>query len=420
MNILLIGSEGRESVFAWKLSQSPNLDDLYILPGNAGTAQYGINVELDINNTDEVSSFISSKDIKMIIIGSEKLLEKGLYDTLRSRFPQLMIIGPSQKATLFESSKVFSKEFMKNLGIPTANFKVFSKEEEKEALAYLDVVKLPVVIKIDGLSGGDGVVITEDRDEAKSKLIEIFKGKFGSSGDKVVIEEFLYGTEYSIFVITDGISYKMLPIAKRYRRLGEKDKGLNTKGMGAISPVSFVDEELLIKTIVKIIQPTVSGIWRENIDYKGILYFELMNVDGEPYAIEYNCNIGCSESEVVFTRLKNDLVNLFRAIYVGGLNDISIDQDTRTAVSLSLTTSNYPTGSDNGQAISNIDKAENCHIFHDETSEKEGGFETNGGRILSITSLAPTKEDALKNSIKNAELISFERKYFRKDIGYNV
>jgi len=420
MNILLIGSGGRESVFAWKLSQSPQLNDLYISPGNIGTSKYGTNVNLDLDNIDELSKFISEHDIKMVIINPEKVLEKGLYDILAPRFPELMIIGPSQKATKLESSKVFSKEFMKKLGIPTAEYRVFTKDQEQEALYYLDFVKLPVVIKIDGFSGGDGVIIAKEIDEAKSKLLEIFNGKFGSSGDKVIIEEFLHGSEYSIFVVTDGISFKMLPIAKRYRRYGENDTKLNTKGMGAVSPVSFVDEDLLIKTIVKVIQPTISGIWRENIEYKGILYFELMNVDGNPYAIEYNSNIGYSESEVVFPRLKNDIVDLFNAIYTGTLNDITINQEPKVAVSLSLTTDNYPMGNIPGKLVSDIDKVKNSLVFFDEIVKTNSDHTTTGGRILSVASLGVNKVEALDQSIKSAEQITFENKYFRKDIGYNV
>ena len=420
MNILLIGSGGRESAFAWKLHQSPLLDKLYISPGNPGTAQYGTNINIDIDNIKELVDFIKESKIEMLIVGPEKPLVEGIYDKLIKILPKLKIIGPSQKGAMLEGSKAYAKEFMKEFGIPTAGYKVFTKNQKEEALEFIDSIKTPIVIKADGLAAGKGVFITEDKESAKNNIIDIFNGKFGDAGNKIVIEEFLDGIEYSVFVITDSKSFKMLPIAKDYKRIGEGDTGLNTGGMGAISPVSFINDDLLIKTIVKIIQPTISGIWQKDIDYKGFIFFGLINVDGDPYVIEYNCRMGDPESEVVFPRLKNDLIKLLSSLYTLDLTEHTIEHNPNYAVTVMLTSKGYPEKYDTAKVISNLDNVDKSIVFHAGSKSVNGKIVTNGGRVLAVTSLGETKEKALEKSLKNASKIDFEGKYYRKDIGFDV
>ncbi len=420
MNILLIGSGGRESAFAWKLHQSPLLEKLYISPGNPGTEQFGTNVNIDIDNIEELVGFITKSNIEMVIIGPEEPLVNGIYDKLKTLLPKLKIIGPSKRGAMLEGSKAYAKEFMKEFGIPTADYKVFNKQQKEDAFHFIDTIKTPIVIKADGLAGGKGVIITEDKDQAKKDIADIFDGKFGSAGDNVIIEEFLDGVEYSVFVITDSKSYKMLPIAKDYKRVGLADTGLNTGGMGAISPVSFINDDLLIKTVVKIIQPTISGIWQKDIDYKGFIFFGLTNVNGDPYVIEYNCRMGDPESEVVFPRLKNDLVKLLNSLYTNDISEHTIEHESNYAVTVMLTSSNYPENYETGKEIKNLDKIEDSIIFHAGTKKEDGKILTNGGRVLTVTSLAKKKEDALLQSLKNANLIDFDNKYFRDDIGFDV
>ncbi len=420
MNILLIGSGGRESAFAWKLHQSPLLDKLFITPGNPGTARYGTNVNIDIDNIEELVRFITESNIEMLIIGPEKPLVEGISDKLKSILPNLKIIGPSQKGAMLEGSKAYAKEFMKEFGIPTADYKVFNKNQKDEALKFIDTIKTPIVIKADGLAAGKGVFITEDKENAKAIITDIFDGKFGSAGDNIVIEEFLDGIEYSVFVVTDSKSFKMLPIAKDYKRIGHGDTGLNTGGMGAISPVSFINDDLLIKTVVKIIQPTIAGIWQKDIDYKGFIFFGLINVAGDPYVIEYNCRMGDPESEVVFPRLKNDLIELLNSLYTFDLSDHTIEHDPNYAVTVMLTSEGYPEKYETGKEIKGLDKVKDSMIFHAGTKESNDKITTNGGRVLAVTSLAETKEKALAKSLENAKLIDFEGKYYRKDIGFDV
>ncbi len=420
MNILLIGSGGRESAFAWKLHQSPLLDKLYISPGNPGTAQYGTNINIDIDNIKELVDFIKESKIEMLIVGPEKPLVEGIYDKLIKILPKLKIIGPSQKGAMLEGSKAYAKEFMKEFGIPTAGYKVFTKNQKEEALEFIDSIKTPIVIKADGLAAGKGVFITEDKESAKNNIIDIFNGKFGDAGNKIVIEEFLDGIEYSVFVITDSKSFKMLPIAKDYKRIGEGNTGLNTGGMGAISPVSFINDDLLIKTIVKIIQPTISGIWQKDIDYKGFIFFGLINVDGDPYVIEYNCRMGDPESEVVFPRLKNDLIKLLSSLYTLDLTEHTIEHNPNYAVTVMLTSKGYPEKYETTKVINNLDNIDESIIFHAGTKSVDGKLVTNGGRVLAVTSLGETKEKALEKSLKNASKIDFEGKYYRKDIGFDV
>ena len=420
MNILLIGSGGRESSFAWKLSQSPLLDELFISPGNPGTEQYGTNVNLDIDNIVELSGFIKDHKIDMVIVGPESPLVNGIYNKLKDLFPKLMIIGPSTQGAMLEGSKSFAKKFMKEFGVPTAKYEAFTKDDLDKATEYINSMTGPIVLKADGLAAGKGVLIIQDKKEAIEELKKIFEGKFGEAGDTVVVEEFLDGIEYSVFVITDGKKFKMLPIAKDYKRVGENNTGLNTGGMGAVSPVPFIDDDLMIKTVVKIIQPTISGIWQKDIDYKGFIFFGLINVGGDPYVIEYNCRMGDPEAEVVFPRLKNDLVELLQSVYNDTLNEHVIKHEPNVAVTVMLTSGGYPEKYEKGKEITGLDKVKDSLIFHAGTKESEGKLVTNGGRVLAITSLAETKEKALEICLKNAELINFEGKYYRKDIGFDL
>ncbi len=420
MNVLLIGSGGRESAFAWKLSQSYLLENLFIAPGNPGTREYGINISLDLDNYDEVASFIEKEDIRMVIVGPEKYLVDGIYDELKVRHPKLMIIGPSEKGAMLEGSKSFAKEFMEEFRIPTAKYKSFNSDELEEAKEYIDTMNTPIVVKADGLAAGKGVSIVNTKQEAIDEITSMFSGKFGEASSKVIIEEFLQGQEYSVFVLTDGRGFKMLPTAKDYKRVGEGDTGLNTGGMGAISPVPFIDDELMIKTVVKIVQPTVSGLYQKNIEYKGFIFFGLINVNGEPYVIEYNCRMGDPESEVVFPRLKNDLIELLESVYSVELMQQNVLHDPRSAATVMLTSGGYPEKYKTGYKIHNLDKVEGSLIFHAGTKEVEDGIVTNGGRVLAVTSYGSEIEDALKRSMKNAEIIDFEGKNYRKDIGFDL
>ena len=420
MNILLIGSGGRESAFSWKLAQSPRLEKLYITPGNGGTSQYGTNVDLDIKDIDKLVSFIVTNEINMLIVGPENRLVEGLYDHLTARIPKLMIIGPSRQGAMLEGSKSFAKEFMHEFNIPTGDYRSFSKEERDLALKYINTLPTPIVLKADGLASGKGVIIAQSREEAKHEITEMFDGRFGAAGERVVIEEFLDGIEYSVFVITDGKKFKMLPIAKDYKRIGEGDTGKNTGGMGAVSPVPFINDDLMINTVLKIIQPTISGIWQKNIDYKGFLFFGLIKVGNQPYVIEYNCRMGDPESQVVFFRLKNDLIDLLESIYKGNLEDHAIEHLKEHAVTIVMASGGYPDTYKNGYNISNLDKITESTIFYAGTKNEDGNLVTKGGRVLAVSSLGETLEDALKKSLKTCEIIDFQNKYYRKDIGNDL
>ncbi|MGE5357124.1 MAG: phosphoribosylamine--glycine ligase [Deltaproteobacteria bacterium] len=420
MNILLIGSGGRECAFAWKLSQSPRLDRLYITPGNSGTGLYGTNVDLDVKDTEAMVRFIVSNDIKMLIVGPENRLVEGLYDKLTVKIPKLMIIGPSKQGAMLEGSKKFAKEFMQEFNIPTGQYKAFNKDEKESALDYIDTLPVPIVLKADGLASGKGVIIAESHEEAKKEISEMFAGKFGSAGETVVIEEFLDGIEYSVFVITDGKKFKMLPIAKDYKRIGEGDKGKNTGGMGAVSPVSFINDDLMINTVLKIIQPTISGIWQKDIDYKGFLFFGLIKKGNEPYVIEYNCRMGDPESQVVFFRLKNDLIDLLESIYKGNLEEHAIEHVREHAVTIVMASGGYPEDYKKGHKITNLGKITESTLFYAGTKNKDGEMITSGGRVLAVSSLGKTLEEALEKSLRSCDTIQFEDKYFRRDIGKDL
>lgn len=420
MNILLIGSGGRESAFAWKLAQSPRLDKLFITPGNAGTSEYGTNVNLNLNDIDNLVNFIVENDIKMMIVGPENKLVEGIYDDLRTIIPKLMIIGPSKQGAKLEGSKSFAKEFMEEFNIPTAKYRAFNKDQKKQALEFIESSAMPLVLKADGLASGKGVVIAETKEEAAREIEEMFDGKFGSAGDTVVIEEFLEGIEYSVFVVTDGIRWKMLPIAKDYKRVGEGNTGKNTGGMGAVSPVTFINDDLMINTVLKIIQPTISGIWQKNIDYKGFLFFGLIKVGNQPYVIEYNCRMGDPESQVVFFRLKNDLIDLLESIYKGDLEEQAIEHIKEHAVTIVMASGGYPEDYKKGLTIKNLDKVTENTVFIAGAINKDQEIITNGGRVLSVSSKGKTLEEAIEKSLKACDIIDFENKYYRRDIGFDL
>ncbi len=420
MNILLIGSGGRESAFAWKLAQSPRLDKLFITPGNAGTSEYGTNVNLNLNDIDNLVNFIVENDIKMMIVGPENKLVEGIYDDLRTIIPKLMIIGPSKQGAKLEGSKSFAKEFMEEFNIPTAKYRAFNKDQKKQALEFIESSAMPLVLKADGLASGKGVIIAETKEEAAREIEEMFDGKFGSAGDTVVIEEFLEGIEYSVFVVTDGIRWKMLPIAKDYKRVGEGNTGKNTGGMGAVSPVTFINDDLMINTVLKIIQPTISGIWQKNIDYKGFLFFGLIKVGNQPYVIEYNCRMGDPESQVVFFRLKNDLIDLLESIYKGDLEEQAIEHIKEHAVTIVMASGGYPEDYKKGLTIKNLDKVTENTVFIAGAINKDQEIITNGGRVLSVSSKGKTLEEAIEKSLKACDIIDFENKYYRRDIGFDL
>lgn len=420
MNILLIGSGGRESAFAWKLAQSPRLDKLFITPGNAGTSEYGTNVNLNLNDIDNLVNFIVENDIKMMIVGPENKLVEGIYDDLRTIIPKLMIIGPSKQGAMLEGSKSFAKEFMEEFNIPTAKYRAFNKDQKKQALEFIESSAMPLVLKADGLASGKGVIIAETKEEAKREIEEMFDGKFGPAGDKVVIEEFLEGIEYSVFVVTDGIRWKMLPIAKDYKRVGEGNTGKNTGGMGAVSPVTFINDDLMINTVLKIIQPTISGIWQKNIDYKGFLFFGLIKVGNQPYVIEYNCRMGDPESQVVFFRLKNDLIDLLESIYKGNLEEHAIEHIKEHAVTIVMASGGYPEDYKKGLIVKNLDKITENTVFIAGAINKDQEILTNGGRVLSVSSTGKTLEEAIEKSLKACHIIDFENKYYRRDIGFDL
>ncbi len=420
MNILLIGSGGRESAFAWKLAQSPRLEKLFITPGNAGTSEYGTNVNLNLNDINNLVNFIVENDIKMMIVGPENKLVEGIYDDLRTIIPKLMIIGPSKQGAMLEGSKSFAKEFMEEFNIPTAKYRAFNKDQKKQALEFIESSAMPLVLKADGLASGKGVIIAETKEEAAREIEEMFNGKFGSAGDKVVIEEFFEGIEYSVFVVTDGIRWKMLPIAKDYKRVGEGNTGKNTGGMGAVSPVTFINDDLMINTVLKIIQPTISGIWQKNIDYKGFLFFGLIKVGNQPYVIEYNCRMGDPESQVVFFRLKNDLIDLLESIYKGDLEEHAIEHIKEHAVTIVMASGGYPEDYKKGLIVKNLDKITENTVFIAGAINKDQEILTNGGRVLSVSSTGKTLEEAIEKSLKACHIIDFENKYYRRDIGFDL
>ena len=422
MNILILGGGGREHTFAWKISQSPLCSNLFIAPGNAGTSNHGTNVNLNPLDFEVVKTFALENKIEMIVVGPEAPLVEGVFDYFKnnSELNHIQVVGPSKEGAMLEGSKVFAKEFMAEQNIPTAAYQEFTAETLSEGLNYISIQTPPIVLKADGLAAGKGVLICPTIEEAQTELKEMLSGKFGSASAKVVIEQFLDGIEFSVFVLTDGKSYKILPVAKDYKRVGEGDTGLNTGGMGAVSPPPFVDDVLMQKVENQIIKPTIEGIQKRGFEYEGFVFIGLIRVNNEPFVIEYNCRMGDPETEVVLPRMKNDLVELFQSLKTGNLSEIEIEKDERAAVTVMLVSGGYPEKYEKGKMMSGFEKASGSILFHAGTKQNGDKIVTNGGRVLALTSFGKDFQAALKTSKSNAQLIDFEGKYYRTDIGFDL
>lgn len=423
MNILIVGSGGRESAFAYKIAQSPKLTNLFIAPGNAGTGQYGTNVDLKVTDFEGIADFSLKNNISLIVVGPEEPLVKGIHDYFLARedINHISIIGPQQLGAQLEGSKDFSKEFMFRHNIPTAAYKSFDQSNLEEGIAYLETQKLPIVLKADGLAAGKGVLICETLEDAKTELRAMIEdAKFGEASSVVVIEEFLKGIELSVFVLTDGESYKVLPSAKDYKRIGEGDTGLNTGGMGSISPVPFADETFLSKVEERIIKPTIEGLKKDNIPYKGFIFIGLMNVDGDPFVIEYNVRMGDPETESVLPRIESDLVDLFEGVANTTLASKNYTVSPKTAVTVMLVSGGYPGDYENGKVISNIENVKESIVFHAGTKVVDGQIVTAGGRVLAVTTLQDDLFTALQQATADAGRIFYPGKYFRTDIGFDL
>ncbi len=423
IKILLLGSGGRECAIAWKLSQSPLLDKLYIAPGNAGTSQYGENIIISPMDFEAVGCLALDKNIDMLIVGNEDPLVAGISDYFANhqQLQDIKVIGPSKAGAQLEGSKDFAKSFMQRHGIPTAQHMSVTAENIEAGYAFLEQQQAPYVLKADGLAAGKGVLIVPTLEEAKKELANMLDGMFGQSSATVVIEQFLSGVECSVFIVTDGVDYCLLPVAKDYKRVGEGETGLNTGGMGSVSPVSFADEDFMVKVKERIIEPTLDGLQEENLPYCGFIFFGLINVDGDPYTIEYNCRMGDPETEVVMPRLKTDLVQILTAATEGRLNDIEVEIDPQYAVTVMLVSGGYPEKYAKGLPITGLDTIENSIVFHSGTMlGAEGQLLTNGGRVLAVTSYGITKQKALEQSFSSIERINFDKKYFRRDIGFDL
>ena len=423
MNVLILGSGGREHAFAWKIAQSKKLENLYIAPGNAGTAHCGTNVNISATDFEAVKALVWEKGIDMVLVGPEDPLVKGIHDYFLQDevLKDIPVIGPKKDGAQLEGSKDFSKQFMIKHGVPTAAYQSFTKANVEEGKKFLETLKPPFVLKASGLAAGKGVLIIEDINEAKKELENmLLDAKFGDASSTVVIEEFLHGIELSVFVLTDGKSYKILPAAKDYKRIGEGDTGLNTGGMGAVSPVPFADEAFIKKVEEKVVKPTIAGLRKEGIDYRGFIFIGLMNDNGEPSVIEYNCRMGDPETEVVIPRIKSDFLDLLEGVATQTLDKKSFETVNETATTVVIVSGGYPEEYEKNKVVSGLDNNEGSHVFHAGTKQDGDKVLTSGGRVFAVTSFGNSIQDAVNKSFKNAEKITFDKKYYRKDIGKDL